>query len=111
MIGVLTPIDAVQILGAAGTLAIALAAFIKSRPEGNKLEAEADLIRVEAQAKVIDSIQDELNRKDREIADLRKTIRSERQDFQRQLASLRDECDRLRTRISSMEVRQTQQER
>lgn len=88
-------LDLLQAAGVAAAVLTAVAAFRKSRPEAGKLDAETDLIRVEAQAKVIDSLQDELGRaqeyirnlkqeKDAEIAELRTTVYR----LQRQVISL-----------------------
>lgn len=78
--------------GLIGLLITAVVAAKKSKPEAGKMEAEADLIRVEAQAKVIDGLTDELRRKDEEIAMLRA-----------ELVDMRHDCERLQAKIVRME--------
>ena len=58
----MTPLEFIQIVGVLTVMITAATAWLKSRPEAGKISAETDLIRVQEQAEVIDSLMDELHR-------------------------------------------------
>lgn len=114
MIAALSTIDLVQIVGVVGTAVAAVVAFRKAKPEAGKIEADTDLIRVTALIKVVDSLEDQLDRAnketerikkvhDRELTEMRNLIKAEREAFDKQLREVRAECNRLQGRIEEME--------
>lgn len=92
-------LDLLQAAGVAAAVLTAVAAFRKSKPEAGKLGAEADLIRVEAQAKVIDSLQDELGR-------AQKYIRNLKQEKDAEIAELRTTVCRLQRQVISLQTKE-----
>lgn len=105
--------DFAQVAGVLGTLLIAAIAFLKSRPEANKLHAETSLTYVEAQSRIIDDLQTELVRaqeniemlrteKDAEIEALRVALEAERRASREDYQSLLAEHRQLKAYVEKL---------
>lgn len=77
--------DAIVILGALGG---AYAVYRKVRPEVDKLSAESTLLHVTAQAKIIDDLQSEVDRQQRQIVRMKQEHTAEKKEMRKELDSL-----------------------
>ena len=92
--------DIVVVLVALGS---AYAVYRKIRPEVDKLSAESSLLHVTAQAKVIDDLQTEIDRQQRQIDRMKRDHAAEKKAMRQELDTLTKLNLELQTRMIALE--------